>query len=118
MNFRVTSPIWLMVLSLAMPIAGCETHPFSGAAAMRIDVEVYKGPLSEEPEIQWGNLWGLLDQAERGLIETDNLTRAVFANKGFLDLRHESPAKAPTAYRQRWENSAGRNVSHWNDQRR
>lgn len=78
-----------------MSLTGCETHPFSGSAAMRIDVEVYKGPLSEEPEIQWGNLWGLLDQTERGLIETDNTTRAVFANKGFLGLRHESPGEWP-----------------------
>lgn len=42
-----------------------------------------------------GNLWGLLDQTERGLIETDNLTRAIFANKGFLGLRHESPGEWP-----------------------
>ena len=95
MSSRTTPSFWLIVLSFAMSIAGCETHPFSGSAAMRIDVEVYKGPLSEEPEIQWGNLWGLLDQTERGLIETDNLTRAVFANKGFLGLRHESPDEWP-----------------------
>jgi hypothetical protein len=71
MNFRATPSIWLTVLSLAMALAGCGTHPFSGSAAMRIDVEVYKGPLSEEPEIQWGNLWGLLDQTQRGLIVVD-----------------------------------------------
>ena len=95
MNFRATPSFLLIVLSLAMSLDSCETHPFSGSAAMRIDVEVYKGPLSEEPEAQWGNLWGLLDQTERGLIETDNLTRAVFANKGFLGLRHESPGEWP-----------------------
>ena len=95
MNSRATKLTWLLALSLAMVLAGCETHPFSGSAAMRIDVEVYKGPLSEEPEIQWGNLWGLLDQTERALIETDNLIRAVFANKGFLDQRHKSPGEWP-----------------------
>lgn len=95
MNSRTTPCFWLIVLSLALSLAGCETHPFSGSAAMRIDVEVYKGPLSEEPEVQWGNLWGLLDQTERGLNETDNLTRAVFANKGFLRLRHASPGEWP-----------------------
>jgi hypothetical protein len=95
MNSRTTPSFWLIVLSIAMSLTGCETHPFSGSAAMRIDVEVYKGPLSEEPEVQWGNLWGLLDQTERGLIETDNLTRAIFANKGFLGLRHEPPGEWP-----------------------
>lgn len=95
MSFRTTSFRWFIVLILAISSAGCETHPFSGSAAMRIDVEVYKGPLSEEPEVQWGNLWGLLAQTERGLIESDNLTRAVFANKGFLGLRHDSPGEWP-----------------------
>ena len=83
MNSRATTSTWLLALSLAMVLAGCETHPFSGSAAMRIDVEVYKGPLSEEPEIQWGNLWGLLDQTERALIETDNLIQPYSPTKDF-----------------------------------
>lgn len=98
MNRSATLSFWPIVFGLTMVLAGCETlstHPFSGSAAMRIDVEVYKGPLSEEPEIQWGNLWGLFDQTERWLIESNNLTRAVFANKGFQDLRHDSPAQWP-----------------------
>lgn len=95
MNPHATLSVLSLILGLAMTLVGCETHPFSGSAAMRIDVEVYKGPLSEEPETQWGNLWGLLDETERGLGETSNLVRAVFANKGFLGLRHEAPGKWP-----------------------
>lgn len=66
-----------------MALAGCQTGPFSGSASMRVDVEVYKGPLSEEPEVQWGILLGNLRGARRVLIETDNFTRAVIANKEF-----------------------------------
>ncbi len=95
MNPHVTSFVSSLILGLALILVGCETHPFSGSTAMRIDVEVYKGPLSEEPATQWGNLWGLLDEAERGLGETSNLTRAIFANKGFLGLRHEAPGEWP-----------------------
>lgn len=95
MNHRITPVILLPVLWFIINLAGCETHPFSGSAAMRIDVEVYKGPLSEEPSVQWSNLWGLLDQADRGLIESDNAVRAVFANKGFPGERHHSPGSWP-----------------------
>lgn len=95
MNHRITPVVLLPALWFMINLAGCETHPFSGSAAMRIDVEVYKGPLSEEPPVQWSNLWGLLDQADRGLIETDNFVRAVFANKGFPGKRHDSPNEWP-----------------------
>lgn len=50
---------------------------------MRIDVEVYKGPLSERPGVQWGMVNGHLLAARKALIETDNFTRAVMASKGF-----------------------------------
>jgi len=95
MNHRMALVILFPALWILINLVGCETHPFSGSAAMRIDVEVYKGPLSEEPLVQWSNLWGLLDQADRGLIETDNFVRAVFANKGFHGKRHDSPNAWP-----------------------
>lgn len=43
--------------------AGCETlsepiHSLAGASSMRVDIEVYKGPLANAPEIQWGDLVG------------------------------------------------------------
>ena len=50
---------------------------------MRIDVEVYKGPLSERPNVQLGMMKGHLESARKALIEANNFTRAVMANKGF-----------------------------------
>lgn len=49
-----------------MCLPGC--MPFADSAAMRIEVEVYKGPLSLEPEIQVSELYGYLVEAENGMI--------------------------------------------------
>lgn len=51
-----------------LSLLGCAT-----GASMKIDVEVYNGPLSKEPIAQWGELKGILKQAENdvtGLYET------------------------------------------------
>ncbi|MCA9462133.1 MAG: hypothetical protein KC643_28815 [Nitrospira sp.] len=50
---------------------------------MRIEVEVYKGPLSEEPEVQWGKLRGYLDEILPILVGQANFILAVFASEGF-----------------------------------
>lgn len=43
------------VLAIALPtLLGCT------AASMRVDVDVYKGPLSKEPQVQLGELTGLM----------------------------------------------------------
>ena len=84
MNERVMPPGMLTVvflLSLAA-LPGC-FGPFSGAAAMRIEVEVYKGPLSEEPEVQLGSLVGHIKDATNVLEETQKFATAVIASKGF-----------------------------------
>lgn len=73
-------PISILALGV-MSITGCSA--FSGAANMRIDVEVYKGPLSERTSVQWGMMKGHLESARKALIESNNFTRAVMANKGF-----------------------------------
>ncbi|MBI1765338.1 MAG: hypothetical protein HYR56_28315 [Acidobacteria bacterium] len=39
----------------------------SGSAAMRVEVEVYKGPLSKDPEVQWGELVGTLNEANSSI---------------------------------------------------
>lgn len=83
MSMRTILFFWPILFTWILALAGCETNPFSGSAAMRIDVEVYKGPLSEEPEAQLRDLWGLILQTERWLGESDNFTRAIFANQGF-----------------------------------
>ena len=64
----------------------CASGPFSGSGAMRIEVEVYKGPLSQEPEIQWGELVGYLEEAKRSLVENLNFTLSVVANKNFKSI--------------------------------
>lgn len=48
-------------------LSGCASTPLSTAASMRVEVEVYKGPLAKEPEIQWADLVGLLAEAESAL---------------------------------------------------
>jgi len=74
--------LWIIMLALGvLSLAGCSA--FSGAANMRIDVEVYKGPLSERTGVQWGMMKGHLESARKALIESNNFTRAVMANKGF-----------------------------------
>lgn len=72
----------LAVMSATVLIS-CNSGPFSGSGAMRIEVEVYKGPLSQEPEIQWGELVGYLEESKRSLIENLKYTLSVVANKNF-----------------------------------
>ncbi|MCY4612207.1 MAG: hypothetical protein OXB94_01090 [Nitrospira sp.] len=42
-------------------------NPLSTAASMRVEVEVYKGPLSKNVSVQWGELEGLVDEAADAL---------------------------------------------------
>ncbi len=70
-------------LAFCTLFAACQTGPFSGSGSMRIEVEVYKGPLSQEPELQWGELVGYLEEAKRSMVENANFTLAVVANKDF-----------------------------------
>ena len=83
MNQKRSCGALFMVGVLALFINGCTTGPFSGAGSMRIDVEVYKGPLSQEVEIQWGELLGYLEESRRALVANANFTLAVVANRDF-----------------------------------
>ncbi|NOU11068.1 MAG: hypothetical protein HOO98_13785 [Nitrospira sp.] len=76
--FKLVSVLAICLMSLS----GCSTASLSGAGTMRIDVEVYKGPLSLEPDIQWGALIGYLREAERVLEENLEFTRSVVAYIG------------------------------------
>ena len=51
-------------------LSGCNFLAFSDSSAMRIEVEVYKGPLSLEPEIQLQELYGYLLEAHTGVLRT------------------------------------------------
>lgn len=46
-------------------LSGCGS--LSTGASMRVEVEVYKGPLSKEPEVQLGEVFGLVDELCRSL---------------------------------------------------
>lgn len=60
-------PALICIFLAACNVSSCAF--VSGAGAMRIDVEVYKGPLSKEPGLQWAELKGLLKETEHSLRE-------------------------------------------------
>ena len=62
---RWASLLGLLALFSSVLLAGCEK--LSTAAAMRVEVEVYKGPLSKDPETQMGELVGLMNEAADAL---------------------------------------------------
>lgn len=73
MLMSVTSrSIILSCLLIVACIPGCMA--FSDSSAMRIEVEVYKGPLSLEPEIQLQELYGYLLEAHTGVLRTCGFT--------------------------------------------
>ena len=78
MSSRATliTSLLAVVLSLAGCIADLPGHlldnfnplsRLSTAASMRVEVEVYKGPLSKNVSVQWGELNGLVDEAADAL---------------------------------------------------
>ena len=68
----------LILLAIVL-LGGCATNRYNsigltGSSSIRVEVEVYKGPLSKEPEIQHAELVGLLqDTAQAGLHLYDGL---------------------------------------------
>lgn len=85
MRKRVEVGLLVALLGLMVTQGGCNL--FAGAASMRIEVEVYKGPLSKEPEIQLIELSGLLThniqlmQATKAMIESFAENGEVFQKK-------------------------------------
>ena len=60
------------------------TNPLSTAASMRVEVEVYKGPLSKNVSVQWGELDGLVDEAADALISFNDTIIAAAAQLGYV----------------------------------
>ena len=67
---RIHAAIAATCLVGTAALGGCADIPFtddnftlSTAASMRVEVEVYKGPLSKTRPVQWGELEGLVDTA-------------------------------------------------------
>lgn len=87
---------------LAM-LSGCGTQDIvdsmAGGSSMRIQVEVYKGPLSKEVETQWGELAGVLREAPRSLGALNDSILPIAASKGFLTLNPKPlPALVPSEH--------------------
>ena len=52
-----------VVIGLCLSLVACQRGPLHAAASMRVEVEVYKGPLSKDPHIQWGEMMGMIKEA-------------------------------------------------------
>jgi hypothetical protein len=72
-------PKHLLVFLASLSLLGCT------AAAMRIDVEVYKGPLAREPEVQWSEFIGLVNELADSLASYNDATLMVAVHEGYLD---------------------------------
>ena len=72
-------------------LAACGTsNPFSTAGSLRVEVEVYKGPLSKEPAVQWGELTGLIDEAAIALTNISDGILVAAAHTGALEQRSDT----------------------------
>ena len=78
---RLVLLLCLVILSLAH--AGCSL--FAGAASMRIEVEVYRGPLSKEPELQWAELMGGVHESTEGMVANKKIILMIARDKGFIE---------------------------------
>jgi hypothetical protein len=59
--------------ALVLLASGCATlDSLSGSASMRIDVEVYKGPLAQDPWTQFGELAGAMNEAVTSFVRYRN----------------------------------------------
>ncbi|HJT19232.1 MAG TPA: hypothetical protein VJ746_02100 [Nitrospira sp.] len=79
----IPRPLLTVFAVLLTATIGCTNNPIAGAGAMRIDIDVYKGPLSQEPEIQWGGIIGYLEEARRTILENTNFLLVVVQSRGF-----------------------------------
>ena len=68
---------------------------FAGTASMRIEVEVYKGPLSKEPSLQWAEMLGLVRESchEMRAIQIESNTIGV--KTGVFKKKPVTPAFCP-----------------------
>lgn len=71
------------LLIAGLLISVCAACSGIDSSSMRIEVEVYKGPLSLEPEMQWAELLGYLEEARATMIQTRNGVVGVVAAQDF-----------------------------------
>ncbi len=84
----------IAALGIGALVSACTSVPgapgLGGSASMRIEVEVYKGPLSQEPDVQWGELRGLVTDAPRLLGLLDDALIAAAHAEGYLPSAYPS----------------------------
>ena len=59
----------LLLMSL---LTSCGSGFMTTAASMRVEVEVYKGPLSKSRENQWGEFEGLINEITESLTQLND----------------------------------------------
>ena len=68
LTFRAARALALiLLLSGGLVLVGCDQAGLTGSASMRVEVEVYKGPLSKELTVQRGELIGIIRDASTAL---------------------------------------------------
>ena len=78
LRHRIEAAVILMLCGALSACGG----PLSTASSMRVEVEVYKGPLSQELDTQWAELIGLVDEVKQSLTQYGNsLDHVIFPSK-------------------------------------
>jgi hypothetical protein len=96
-NMRSQSVCWTLLLGiLLIGQTSCETlSTFSTASSIRVEVEVYKGPLSKDTTTQWGELTGLINESSQAFQSFNDSLVSVAAYEGYLQRtpRSNDPSK-------------------------
>jgi hypothetical protein len=91
MRMHMVSPVarTVVVFAATLGVASCGVNrlgdSFSGGASMEVEVEVYKGPLSKEPEIQWGEFEALVGEAAASLASFNDHLLWFAVNSGYVE---------------------------------
>lgn len=76
----------LSVLSAVLLLLSLTSCGFlSTGASLRVDVEVYKGPLSKDKEMQWGDFIGLIDEISYSLKTFNDALLNLARDKKFVE---------------------------------
>lgn len=71
---------FLLLVTLGIALCGCQGRAFNPTASMRVEVEVYKGPLSKEIDTQWSELLGLINEAKMAFEHSEEFLKYIEEN--------------------------------------
>lgn len=84
-KFLTSAALLPLLLSLSgCGIDGVISETFSGGSSMRIEVEVYKGALSKEIDVQWGELNATIKETQTSLATFDDELLRIASTQGYL----------------------------------